>query len=212
METDRLIEALAADAEIRQPRIGTTLTGALLLALPVSAVLFMLVLGVRSDVRTAMHNPFFDLKFLVTLALAFSAIAVSLHLARPEASFKRWSWLLAIPAAMVGLGIVAEMMMPHERPWLTRMIGNNAMSCMMSIPLFSAPVLVAALLALRRGAPARPELAGAVAGLLAAGLGATLYAAHCADDSPLFVAVWYSIAVAIVAGVGAIAGRHMLRY
>ena len=29
---------------------------------------------------TAMHNPFFDLKFVVTLALAISAIAVSLHL------------------------------------------------------------------------------------------------------------------------------------
>jgi hypothetical protein len=50
------------------------------------------------------------------------------------------------------------------------------------------------------------------AGLLAAGLGATLYASHCADDSPLFVMVWYSLATAFVAAVGAFVGRRVLRY
>jgi hypothetical protein len=51
-----------------------------------------------------------------------------------------------------------------------------------------------------------------VAGLLSAGLGATLYASHCTDDSPLFVATWYPLAIAMVTAVGAIAGRKMLRY
>ena len=37
------------------------------------------------------------------------------------------------------------------------------------------------------GVPTRPALAGAVAGLLAGGLAASFYAAHCTDDSPLFV-------------------------
>lgn len=212
MQTDRLIAALAADANTAPRRIGPVLALALLAALPVSVALFTSVLGMRPDVRTAMHNPFFDLKFVVTLALAFAAIVVSLHLARPEASFEKWGWLLSIPAILIALGIMAEMMMPHERPWLMRMIGNNAMACMASIPLFALPFLAAALLALRRGAPARPTLAGAVAGLVAAGLGATLYASHCADDSPLFVVVWYSIATAFVAAVGAVAGRLMLRY
>jgi hypothetical protein len=212
MQTDRLIAALAADANTAPRRIGPVLALALLAALPVSVALFMSVLGMRPDVRTAMHNPFFDLKFVVTLALACTAIVVSLHLARPEASFDKWGWLLSIPAILIALGIMAEMMMPHERPWLTRMIGNNAMACMASIPLFALPFLAAALLALRRGAPSRPTLAGAVAGLVAAGLGATLYASHCADDSPLFVVVWYSIATAFVAGIGAAAGRLMLRY
>jgi hypothetical protein len=212
MQTDRLIAALAADANTAPRRIGPVLALALLAALPVSVALFMSVLGMRPDVRTAMHNPFFDLKFVVTLALACTAIVVSLHLARPEASFDKWGWLLSIPAILISLGIMAEMMMPPERPWLTRMIGNNAMACMASIPLFALPFLAAALLALRRGAPSRPTLAGAVAGLVAAGLGATLYASHCADDSPLFVVVWYSIATAFVAAVGAAAGRLMLRY
>ena len=40
---------------------------------------FFTELGVRPDIMTAMRNPFFDLKFAVTLALAISAIAVALH-------------------------------------------------------------------------------------------------------------------------------------
>ena len=37
-----------------------------------------------------LDNPFFDLKFAVTLALASAAIIVSLHLSRPEASLRGW--------------------------------------------------------------------------------------------------------------------------
>ena len=55
-------------------------------------------------------------------------------------------------------------------------------------------------------------LAGAAAGLLAAGIGATLYATHCQSDSPLFVAVWYVIATAIVTAAGAILGSRLLRW
>jgi hypothetical protein len=166
----------------------------LLAGAPFSLAIFLAGLGVRPDVMTAMHNPFFDLKFLVTLALAISAIAIGLHLSRPEASLKGWAWLLLIPAGLLAVGIGGEMMMP------------------LAIPLISLPLLAAALLGLRHGAPARPAVAGAVAGLVSAGLAATLYAAHCTDDSPLFVATWYTIATALVTAIGALAGSRMLRF
>ena len=145
---------------------------------------------------TAMHNPFFDLKFVVTLALAISAIAVSLHLSRPEASLRGWAWLLLIPVGILAAGIGSEMMMPQRLPMMTRLVGHNSRVCMTAIPVMSLPLLVAALIGLRHGAPARPAVAGAIAGLLSAGLAATLYAAHCTDDSPLFVATWYTLAAA----------------
>ena len=75
---------------------------------------------------------------------------------------------------------------------MTRLVGNNSGACMTAIPLLSLPLLAAALVGLRHGAPARPAVAGAIAGLLSAGLAATLYASHCTDDSPLFVATWYT--------------------
>jgi len=212
METDQLIRTLAADNAHRARPVGFVLALALLAAAPVSVGIFFAGLGVRPDVMTAMHNPFFDLKFAVTLALAISAIAVSLHLARPEASLHGWAWLLLIPAGILAAGISGEMMMPQRLPMMTRLVGSNSRLCMMAIPLMSLPLLAAALFGLRHGAPARPAVAGAIAGLLSAGLAATLYASHCTDDSPLFVATWYSIATAAVAAIGALAGSRVLRF
>src|SRR6185437_8130820 len=97
METDQLIKTLAADNPHRARPVSHVLAMALLAAAPVSILMFVAELGVRSDVRTAMHNPFFDLKFAVTLALAAAAITISLHLSRPEASLRGFVWLLAIP-------------------------------------------------------------------------------------------------------------------
>jgi hypothetical protein len=66
--------------------------------------------------------------------------------------------------------------------------------------------------ALRRGAPARPGLAGAIAGLTAGAVGACLYALSCPEDSPLFVATWYSLAIAAVTAVSFLVGRRWLRW
>ena len=212
METDQFIRTLSADNAHRARPVGLVLTLALLAAAPVSAAIFFAILGFRPDVMTAMHNPFFDLKFAVTLALAISAIAVSLHLSRPEASLRGWAWLLVIPAGLLVAGIGSEMMMPQRLPMMTRLVGSISRACMMAIPLLSLPLLAAALLGLRHGAPARPALAGALAGMLSAGLAATLYASHCTDDSPLFVATWYSIATALVTTIGALVGARLLRF
>jgi hypothetical protein len=212
METDQLIRTLAADNTHRERPVGFVLALALLAAAPVSMAMFFAELGVRPDVMTAMGNPFFDLKFAVTLALAISAIAVSLHLSRPEASLRGFGWMLLIPAGLLVAGISGEMMMPQRLPMMTRLIGSNSKVCLTAIPAMSLPLLAAALVGLRHGAPARPAVAGAIAGLLSAGLAATLYAAHCTDDSPLFVATWYTLATALVTAIGALAGSKMLRF
>ncbi|MCA6125348.1 DUF1109 domain-containing protein [Bradyrhizobium sp. WSM 1704] len=212
MDTDQLIRTLAADNTYRTRPIGLALMLALLAAAPVSLLIFFAELGVRSDVMTAMRNPFFDLKFAVTLALAVAAIAVSLHLSRPEASLRGFGWWLLVPAGILVAAISGEMMMPQRAPMMTRLVGKNSMACMTAIPAMSLPLLVGALYGLRQGAPARPAVAGAVAGLLSAGLAATVYASHCTDDSPLFVATWYTLATAIVASVGALMGKRALRY
>jgi hypothetical protein len=212
METDQLIRTLAADNALPARPVGFVLALALLAAAPVSVAMFFAGLGVRPDVMTAMHNPFFDLKFVVTLALAIPAIAISLHLSRPEASLRGWAWLLLIPAGLLVAGISGEMMMPQRLPMMTRLVGSNSRLCLTAIPLISLPLLTAALIGLRHGAPSRPAVAGAIAGLLSAGLAATLYASHCTDDSPLFVATWYSIATALVTAIGALAGSKLLRF
>jgi hypothetical protein len=212
METDQLIRTLAADNAQRAQPVGIILLLALMAATPVSTALLLLGLGVRPDIMVAMRSPFFDLKFVVTMALAIPAVAVSLHLSRPEATLQGWGWLLLAPVVVLAGGLVSEMMLPQRLPMLTRLVGHNSMLCMSAIPVLSLPILGAAMVGLRHGAPARPAATGAIAGLLSAGLAATLYAAHCTDDSPLFVATWYTLAAAIVAGLGALIGKRVLRY
>jgi hypothetical protein len=212
MDTEALIRSLAADNSQRARPVGYVLMLALLTAAPISLLMFFTELGVRPDIMVAMRNPFFDLKFAVTLALAISAVAVALHLSRPETSLRGFGWYLLIPAGLLVAGISGEMMMPQRTPMMTRLVGNNSRFCMTFIPALSLPLLLAALWGLRHGAPSRPALSGALAGMLSAGLAATLYASHCTDDSPLFVAFWYTLATALVAAVGALIGSRMLKY
>src|SRR5882724_8639028 len=200
MDTDQLIRSLSQDNAHRARPVGVAL------------MMFFSELGIRPDVMTAMRNPFFDLKFAVTLALAIAAIAVSLHLSRPEASLRGFGWLLLAPVGILAAAIGGEMMMPQRLPMMTRLVGKNSWICMTAIPAMSLPILAGALIGLRHGAQARPAVAGAIAGLLSAGLAATLYASHCTDDSPLFVATWYTMATALVTAVGALAGSRVLRF
>jgi len=212
MDTDQLINTLAADNTHQARPVSFALALALLAAAPVSIFMFAAEMGLRPDIMTAMHNPFFILKFAVTLALAAAAITISLHLSRPEASLRGFVWLLAIPAGLLVAGISGEMMMPQRLPMMTRLVGHNSKVCLTAVPLLALPLLAASLIGLRHGAPTRPALAGAMAGVLSSGLAATLYASNCTDDSPLFVATWYTLATIIVAAIGAVVGSKVLRY
>jgi hypothetical protein len=90
-------------------------------------------------------------------------------------------------------------------------VGHNAKHCLSLIPMLSVAPATCLLLALRHGAPARPGLAGAIAGLVAGAFGASLYALTCPDDSALFVATWYTIAIAVVTAVSSFIGARLLR-
>ncbi len=211
MKTDDFIRTLAADNDWRATATGTALLIALLAAAPISLAIFLTALGVRPDFASATHNPFFDLKFAVTLALAISAILVVLPLSRPGTVLGGRAWLLLVPVVLLATGIAFDLAMPQVTSWSDRLIGSNSRVCLTAIPAMALPLLVAALIGLRQGAATRPALSGAVVGLMSGGLAATVYAAHCTDDSPLFVATWYSIGIAALTAVGAAAGSRVLR-
>lgn len=212
-DTERLVGLLASDAAYRPRPVATGLLLALIPAFAVSFVVFMAALGPRPDAaESVVYSGFFDLKFVVALALAFAAIAAAVAQARPEVRLTTRVGWFAVPGLLILCGIGLDLALTSPEYWRERMIGDNALVCLIAIPALAIPLLAAALLALRRGATSRPTLSGALAGLIASGLAAALYAAHCTDDSPLFVALWYSLASAIVTFVGAVIGSRMLRY
>lgn len=212
METNDLIKAIARDASAPRHSIGAVLFGACVLAALIAAVVFSALLGPRPDFAEAAHTVRFLLKFVITATLAATTLVLVAELARPDARLGRRVLLLAIAPAILLAAILMEFATVPSADWGTRLVGTNSLICTTLIPLIGIGPLAVFLAALRYGAPTRPVLAGAACGLLAGGLAATFYAAHCFDDSPLFVATWYSLAIAILTAAGAAAGRFVLRW
>lgn len=210
MKTDALIAALAADHAIPPPALGRGMTLALIAGGTLTFALFMAVLGLRQDALVSLGSPRFVFKFVATGLLAVTAGALVLRLSRPGAPAPLWM-LLAAPI-LLALGVAAELVSLPASQWLASLFGTTWKACLVSIPMLSLAPLAAILLALRRGAPTSPALAGMVAGLLAGGIGAFVYAAHCPGDSPLFLAAWYTLTILAMALVGAAIGSRMLRW
>jgi hypothetical protein len=212
MRTEDLIKALDADARGKAMPMGKAWWLAVGVAAVIAAAVFFTTIGPRPDFMPAMHTMRFMSKFVFTLVLAVSAFALIRALSMPGASTRRaMAWMVAAPLLVV-LAVVLELFAIPQADWGRRLIGSNMMICMTFIPLIGVGPLAVFLGMLRYGAPTRPVLAGAVAGLLAGGLAATFYAAHCFDDSLLFVATWYTIAIALLALLGAIGGRLFVRW
>lgn len=212
MKTDDLIRAIVADATPPAIAPGPRLALALLGGVVAAGVLFMLLLGPRGNAIASLDSLRFLLKFAVTLSLAAVAAGLVLRLVRPGAATGLWRVAILLSPGLLLIGIAGEMLTVPRESWLTALVGVNARTCLAYIPLMGLAPLGMILLALRSGAPMRPALAGAVAGLLAGGISAAFYAAHCPDDSPLFLATWYVIAIAMLAALGALIGRRLLRW
>jgi hypothetical protein len=211
VKTDDLIQALAQD---RMPawRLSKALAAALAGGAVITGVLFFATIGMRPDVDSAMQSGRFLFKFLVTLTLATTATGLILRMAQPGVPLGPWGRAIAAAPILLVVAVIIELVVMPSSTWEARWIGHNARYCMMLIPLMAVGPLACILYAMRQGAPENPGLTGAIAGLVASGIGATFYASHCPDDSPLFVATWYPLATGIVVLAGYWAGRKWLSW
>ena len=214
MRTDELINTLVADHAM-QPgpkpvRHGLVL--AIIGGLAIAAALFSIMLGVRPDILSALSTWRFDLKLSANLVLTIAAAWVALRLSSPTTPPLSAMRALLVPALLLLAAVVYELVTIPASAWPSRAMGVNGMMCFASIISLSVLPLMAAIYALRQGAPTSPAVQGAVAGLLAGALGATVFAMHCTNDSPLFVAIWYTLAIGLMALTGLSVGRYVLRW
>jgi len=212
VKTDDLIKALTADAPMRQWRLTPAFAVALVAGLAVAVAVFQYRLGVRANAYESLATIRFPFKFVVTLALATPALFAVYRLTRPDGHLGRAALALLAAPVLLAAAVALELVNVPSELWKTRLIGQNSAPCMYLIPLMAIGPLAAMIGVLRYGAVTRPRLAALAAGLAAAGLAATLYAAHCPDDSPLFVATWYTIATAIVVAVSLLVTPRLLRW
>ena len=212
MKTSEFIAVLTADPIPEPIRLGRRVAAAILIGLIGSLAIYALLMGPRPDIAEAARTVRFNLKFVDAFAFALPTLLLTLKLARPDAKPRTIAlWLLA-PLILLAAGVVVELIVVPSNEWMSRLVGHHSMFCMRMIPLLAAPILAALIVALRAGAPLRPALTGALAGAASAGIAALLYASHCPDNSPLFVATWYPLATLICMGVGALAGRRFLAW
>ncbi|MBK8176285.1 MAG: DUF1109 family protein [Rhodospirillales bacterium] len=212
MRTDDLITAVVHDEIVEPWTMKRSFALAIALGVAVAGTTFFLAIGFRSDIAQASETIRFLFKFVITLGLTATASGLVVRLARPGVPTAAWGWAIAcVPLVLVG-GVIVELALMPVSSWGPRLVGTNARFCLSLIPLLAIGPLGCFLLALRHGAPTRPRLAGAVAGLAASGIAATFYAANCTDDSPLFVATWYPLATGIVVLIGCGLAGRMLRW
>jgi hypothetical protein len=208
--TDELISILSSDGPPRW-RLWPTLALAAIVGTVVAATLFFVAIGFRPDIAQAVQSIRFLFKFVVTISLATTAITLSLKLSRPDEDVKSSTVLLVAPI-LLSCAVIIELLVVPSGEWMSKLIGHNARICLTLIPLLSIGPLICFMMVLRHGAPSHPGWAGATAGLAASGIAATFYAANCNDDSPLFVATWYPLAIIAVGASGYLIGRRVLKW
>lgn len=212
MNTTELINALVQDQAAPRWRLPAALRIGLAAGAVPAALAVLLWLGPRAGLLALLPTAPLLLKFATTLGLALCALGLTLRLARPDGTPGAWPWGLAAVALLLAGGVALELALAPAAEWGARLRGQNALACLILVPLLALPPLAGLLLALRQGAPRRPGLSGTLAGLAAGGVAAALYALHCVDDSPLFLAMWYGLGIGFTGLLGGLAGRIWLRW
>jgi hypothetical protein len=206
--TDDLIRSLASTAGARRSaslQAAFAVAGAASLAC--ALLLVFSVIGIRHDFADmAVHLPF-GFKLAYTGSLVVGTFVVARYAATPGASATAL-YALSPTVILLALGVMFD---PTAFPVMGR-TSTAVVFCVSSIVFLSLPAMILLFGVMRKGAPTQPLFAGAVIGMLSASIGAMAYTLACKNDGTAFVALWYTAACAIMAFIGAVAGRRVLRW
>ncbi|GAP36679.1 DUF1109 domain-containing protein [Piscinibacter sakaiensis] len=211
MKTEAWIELLARGAGPAPTAVvARRVAPALGLGFALAVALALAALGPVPAAMFGTPAPWIKLAYAAGLATA-AAWAVD-RLARPLGELAGPGRIaVAVLLAMALLALASWSGTPGERR-VAALLGHSWSTCPWNVLVLSLPTLGGLLWALRGLAPTRPRRAGAAAGLLAGAVGAAGYALACLETAPSFIALWYSLGIAMSAGVGALLGPRVLRW
>ena len=212
MKTSDLVNALAADNWTPPPIWDRKATWLMRSGMIISVMIFFVYLGVRPDFFTAIFDPHVVFKFIFTGSMILIAARFASSLLRPGQSHSSHLWWMALPLLTLAFGALAQMLTSPADYWLSGLVGRYPNACLKNIPILASAPFICLMIISRNGAPTSPSLAGLWIGALSGALGASLYALHCPDDSALFVATWYSLAIMITSVIGMIIGARVLKW
>lgn len=206
--TDDLIRHLAA-AHVPARYSPAAMLGGVAGLMLSGLVLYFAGFGLRSDLFAAWAHLPVQAKTVLPGLLSVLAIWLALRSARPEGRVVLWPVLVPVLLAFM---LAAYRIHTAEGPLLSETLGRTALACLGSIGMLSALPLALGIHVLRRAAPTRPVLTGALLGVAVGAGVAAGYALHCTEDSPLFFVSWYGLAITVTGGVGGWMGHRILRW
>jgi hypothetical protein len=211
MKTDTLIDMLARGAG-PAPRglVAGRLGPAVLVGLVLSVTAAVVGFGPVPAAAFSTLAPWMKLGYAGALALAAGWLTA--RLSRPGAPVHGAQRTLAAIVLAMALIAAAWLATISQGSRMDSVLGDSWWSCSLRVLLLSAPTLAAALWAVRGLAPTRPRAAGFAAGLLSGSVGAIGYTLSCPEASPAFVAVWYTVGIALAGAAGAALGPRVLRW
>ena len=212
MKTNDLIALLASDTLRQQKPVRQQLLRQLVLGAVVCGVLLFTLFGLNPQMDQMAVHPAFITKMLWLTALMGFSLYGLFRLARPGVGAGHTLWGIGLALlAMFSLGLL-QLLQTDSGAQTAQWMGGSWQVCSVSITALSLPVLGALLWALRQLAPTRPVLTGAVAGVLAGSLAASIYSLHSTETSLTFFAVWYVAGMALATALGALLGTRWLRW
>lgn len=213
MKTDDLIASLSADLPKVRPGAAARRVALGLGLGAVGSIVVMLVwLGPRPDIADAVATPMFWMKFGYAAITGLILAALLIRLAKPAARPGMLAASVAAPFALVAAMALMRYVQAPPEAHRAMLMGHTSMICPWRILAIGLPLLAGAVWAVRGLAPTRLWAAGLVAGGCAGALGAAVYAVACDETSAPFLAIWYTLGMALVAALGAVAGSRLLRW
>lgn len=211
MKTDTLIDMLSRNAGPAPRALAARrLSPAALVGLLVSALAALTWFGVIPAQMFATAVPWTKMAYAGALALAAGWLTA--RLSRPAAQLERPQRVVVAVVVVIAVMGGASLVSEPSGGRIQALLGHSWLSCPWSVLALSLPGLAAALCAVRGLAPTRPRAAGFAAGLMAGSMGAFGYSLSCPEASSAFVAVWYSLGIALTGAVGAVLGPRVLRW
>lgn len=211
MKTDTLIEMLSRQAGPAPDfPVGRRLAASAGLGLLASSVLALALIGPLPAAIFYTAAPWIKLIYAVLLLAGASFLAA--RLSRPVSSTAMGrAAVTSVVTLMLLAGAVTLIATPDGERWSV-LLGQTWWICPWMLMTLSLPALIAILWAMRSLAPTRLKQAGFASGLVAGAVGAIGYSLVCPETSVAFVAVWYSLGIALTAWIGQWLGPKVLSW
>jgi len=214
LDTDHLIDSLVARHQpVESAWIERSAMSVVIIALALAVLVVGATLGFRHDLISAFESGRIVAKYAFILTTLVISGHLYMQMARPGRHLADLKLCYALPLVFIAVAALIQVTLVGA-PTEATVLGDqrNWLVCMIAVPVIGIIPFLGLVWILRQSAPTDLAGAGFAAGVFATSIAATVYAAHCPCDTPVFVMIWYPIAFVVGGVIGAWVGPKLARW